>query len=261
MTYNPDAPHVDHTPVDDDPFASAGAATLRPREYYGQLSIDAWFCKLVRGKGKVPWDKLADSIDDRVTALTVELQPLAASGLAFTLKREMIAESVEWVKICWPSLRACGVQSVKAANGIWVKLVQEPTGRKYRRGSDGQEMEATTFKILEVYPDGAACEAAFGSGRGGPADTVEEALAGVDFDGAGRPGGARPQPQPQPQQATMPVDKGRQRETARQFLLAIARQKQGDLEAIKAAVAGMTVITQAFDLESDEFLAVVAEAV
>lgn len=250
MTYNPDGPNTHTTPVDDDPFVSAGSATLRPREYYGLLSVDAWYCKLVKGQGKVPWDKNVDSIDSRVTALTVELQPLAGSNLNFALKREMIAESVEWVKIMWPSLRACGVQSVKGANGLWVKLVQEPTGRKYRSSRTGMEQEATTFKVLAVYPNQAACEAAFSSSRG---ESIDDELADIDLDGTGK---RVVQPQ-----ATTPADDSRKRETARQFLLAIARQKKGDLEAVKAAVATMPMITQAFDPDSDEFLAVVAEAV
>lgn len=257
MTYNPDGTNTHNTPVEDDPYASAGAATVRPREYFGQLTIDAWYCKLVKGQGKVPWDKNTDSIDSRMTALTVELQPVAGSNLTFALKRELIAESADWAKIMWPSLRTCGVQSVKEANGLWVKLVQEPTGRKYRSSRTGMEQDATTFKILAVYPSQAACEAAFAAIRGGASPDVDDEIRGVNFDGVTGIAEA----QPKTQQAAMPLDDARKRETARQFLLAIARQKRGDLEAVKAAVATMPMITQAFDPESAEFLAVVAEAV
>ena len=254
MTYNPDSAAPHGAPiVDDDPYASAGTATLRPRDYYGQLSVDAWYCKLVKGQGKVPWDKAADSIDNRVTALTIELQPLADSGVTFALKRELIAESADWVKTTWPSLRACGVQSVKLADGIWVKLVQQETGRSFR-GKDGEQRQATTFKILTVYPDQAACEAAYKAAHGDPAaDEIQD----IDL-GDGR----RPQAQAQPQatQATMTADDARKRETARQFLLAIARQKHGNLDEVKVAVAAMPMITQAFDPNSNEFMAVVAEA-
>jgi len=257
MTYNPDGPNT-HMPADDDPYASAGSASLRPREYFGQLTIDAWYCKLVKSQGKVPWDKTIDSIDSRMTALTVELQPVAGSNLTFALKRELIAESAEWVKIMWPSLRTCGVQSVKAANGIWCKLIQEPTGRKYRSSRTGMEQDATTFKVLTVYPDQVACEAAFAATH--PNRTtpdVDDEIRGANFDGVT----GIAQGQPKAQQAAMPLDDTRKRETARQFLLAIARQKKGDLEAVRAAVATMPMITQAFDPESSEFLAVVAEAV
>lgn len=257
MTFNPDGPNT-HTnnPIDDDPFASAGAATLRPRDYYGQLSVDAWYCKLVKGQGKVPWDKNADSIDSRVTALTLELQPVADSGLSFTLRREMIAESVEWVKICWPSMRECGVQSVKSANGIWCRLVQEPTGRKYRSSRTGMEQEATTFKVLEVYPDQQSCEAAYKAAHG---ESAVEEIEGVDFDGNGHK--AQPKPTTPPFMADpAPADDARKRETARQFLLAIAKQKQGDLEAVKAVVAAMPMITEYFAADSPEFMSVVAEA-
>lgn len=250
MTFNPDGPNAH---VADDPFASATNATLRPREYWGQLSVDAWFCKLVKGQGKVPWDKTSDPVDNRATALTVELQPLAESNLNFALKREMIAESPEWVKIVWPSLRACGVQAAKQANGLWVKLIQEPTGRTYRSNKDGTEHEATTFKILEVYPNEAACVAAYRAVNGEPETNVVEEITGIDFGGNGH--------QAQAQQATMPgTEDTRKRDTAKAFLLAIAKQKQGDLDAIKGAVAAMPLIIEFYDLDSPEFMAVVAEA-
>ena len=222
-----------NTAVMDDPFDAATNAKLRPREYYGQLAVDAYFAKLVKGTGKVPWDPQADSVDNRVTAVNISLIPLPACGLSFKLERSMIAESVEWAKIVWPSLRTNGVQSAKLADGIWVKLVQEPTGRKYRT-STGEEREASTFKILVVYPDEAACEAAYQATQGGD-------------DG---PGAAT---------STQPVADPRARETAKQFIIALAKQHHGNMDAVKRAVAMIPMITAAFDPESTEFAEIVLE--
>ena len=225
-----------NTAVMDDPFDAATNAKLRPREYYGQLAVDAYFAKLVKGTGKVPWDPQADSVDNRVTAVNISLIPLPACGLSFKLERSMIAESVEWAKIVWPSLRANGVQSAKLADGIWVKLVQEPTGRKYRT-STGEEREASTFKILAVYPDQAACEAAYQATQGGD-------------DGAA-PATAAAQPAP----AADP----RAKETAKQFIIALAKQHHGNMDAVKRAVAMIPMITAAYDPESSEFAEIVVE--
>ena len=229
-----------NTAVMDDPFDAATNAKLRPREYYGQLAVDAYFAKLVKGTGKVPWDPQADSVDNRVTAVNISLIPLPACGLSFKLERSMIAESVEWAKIVWPSLRAQGVQSAKLADGIWVKLVQEPTGRKYRvkdlDGKPGEEREASTFKILVVYPDEAACEAAY------------QATQGSD-DG------------PAAAASTQPAADPRAKETAKQFIIALAKQHHGNMDAVKRAVAMIPMITAAYDPESTEFAEIVMENV
>lgn len=221
----------------DDPFDSASNPTLRPREYYGQLAVDAYFAKLIKGQGKVPWDPQADSVDIRVTAVNISLIPLAASHLTFKLDRSMIAESVEWAKVTWPSLRAQGVESAKSADGIWVKLVQEPTGRKYTAKS-GEEREATALKITAVYPDRAACEAAYYATQGAEDASAAEAAA-----------------------AAVPTADPRSRETAKQFIIALSRQHHGDLAVIKRAVSTIPMITAAYDPESVEFAEIVMENV
>ena len=224
-----------NTAVMDDPFDSATNPTLRPREYYGQLAVDAYFAKLIKGTGKVPWDPQADSVDNRVTAVNISLIPVAAAHLSFKLERNMIAESVEWAKIVWPSLRAQGVQSAKSADGIWVKLVQESTGRKYRTKS-GEEREASTFKILAVYPDQAACEAAYYATQGAEDVAAAEAVA-----------------------AAQPAVDTRAKETAKQFIIALAKQHHGNMDAVKRTVAMIPMITAAYDLESTEFAEIVME--
>lgn len=239
------------TPVMDDPLDAATNATLRPREYYGQLSVDAYFAKLVKGTGKVPFDSQKDPIEQRVTAVTLALTPLPECDLSFNLAREMIAESVEWVRVVWPSLRAAGVQSAKSADGIWVRLIQEPTGRKYR-GRDGAEREASTFKVLGAFADESACRAAYLAASGKVETSKQDAFAD-EFGEALSTGGSshKTQPVAQPQ--------AKQKETAAAFVAALAKQHHGDMAAIKAAVASIPLITNAFDPESEEFAQIVAE--
>ena len=39
-----------------DPFEAADNPQIKPAEYFGKLEVDAWFCALVKGQGKVPFD-------------------------------------------------------------------------------------------------------------------------------------------------------------------------------------------------------------
>ena len=239
-----------NTAVMDDPFAAADNAQLRPREYYGQLSVDAYFCKLVKGKGKVPWDSQVDPIDGRCTAITMILTPLVETGLNMQLRREMIAESVEWVRIVLPSIKAQGIPSAKQADGRWVRLVQEPTGRKYTPKSGGEEREATTFKLLDAYATEEACKAAYFAATGQQDTSEQDAFGDAIGDAmAGAP-------------AAAPAgNNSKQRETAMAFVAALAKQHRGNLDTIKATVNTIPLITAVYDPESAEFAQLVAESV
>jgi len=221
-----------------DPLDAASSATLAPRSYYGQIEIDAWFCVLERGKGKVIYDPQQHSADQRRTAIKISLLPLPEQNVQFPLEREMIAESREWAGIVLPSLKALGINNVREANGKWAKMQQVPSGRKYRNAK-GEEKEATTFKFLALYPDEAACQAAYMADRG-------------------------QEPERQPAATPCPNgsngDKARKLEVAKPFIAAFAKQCGYDLECTKAACRTQRIITDAIDVESPEFAALVAAA-
>lgn len=237
MVYNPDNPN-EH----DDPLAAASNATLRPREYYGEVDIDAWFCALIKGQGKVPYDPVAHKDLNRCTAVDLTVTPIAEMNLQFALQRSMIAESREWAGIVWPSAKELGITSVRDLKGKWVKVIQAPTGRKYR-GNDGTEREATTVKFLAVYGSVDECLAAYYAETGAEPD-----IADVDDE---------------PIPGFEPADAGNGQngmETARPFIHAYAKVNGYDVEKTREACRAQTVITNAIDVDSDEFVEIVGEA-
>ena len=228
-------------PATDDPMDAASNATLAPRSYYGQIQIDAYFCVLVKGTGKVPFDPQQHAPDKRCTALDISILPLAEQHVTYTVQRNTIAESREWAGIIWPSLKALGLTSVRQANGAWAKMQQVPSGRKYT-GRDGQEKESTTFKFLALYPDEAACRAAY------------LAEGGKD-NSAAAPVTDEPLPMDPPASNTHDL------EVATQFIRAFAKQNGYKLDETRAACASQTIITKALDINSQTFADIVAQAV
>ena len=221
----------------DDPFDSATNATLAPRAYYGQIQVHAWFCALIKGTGKVPFDAGQHKPEDRRTAVDIEIIPLPEQNVSFAVRRETIAESREWAGIILPSLKALGLGNARDADNQWGKLVQVPSGRKYR-SSGGEEKEATTFKFLALYASEDECRRAY-------------------FAEVKRQPDAGPQAAPQ----TAPNGNGsKAHETAVQFIGAFAKMNRYDVEATRKACATQTAITGAVDINSPEFVEIVATA-
>ena len=165
------------TQVSADPFESAATATLRPRTFYGQCTITAWHCVLQKGVGKAPFDPAVHGIDARRTAVEIGIVPLSESGLSFSMERQMLAESPEWVKIVWPSLQALGVKNPRDVNGKWVATLPVETGRNFT-GRDGVEKVATTIKFLKVFANEAECRTAYFAERGTQAPVTAGSDAG-----------------------------------------------------------------------------------
>lgn len=227
-----------------DPWAAAAEAKAPPSFTYGQIAIDTWPCVLVKGAGKVPFNELEHSEDARRTVLEISVMPLAASHSRFTPERSVIAESPEWYRTIWPSLKVLGLNNPKDAVDKWCKMEQVSTGRKYRNAA-GEEREATTFKFLALYDSEAACEAAYYAESGNHAD-------GADIpDIENEPLPLDPTP------AATAVDPGQA--TARAFVEALAKQHHGDLAAIGVAVAGIPSISKYYPPNSDALNAAVSE--
>ena len=224
-----------------DPFAAADAAQPMSRAYYGQIQLDIWFCALVKGTGKVPYDPTVHK--QRATAVNISLLPLPEQNVAFDIRRELIAESHEWAGIVWPSLKALSIASTRDAHNKWVKMVQVPSGRKYRNSS-GEEKESTTFKFLALYPDEAACRAAYLADTGRSGATAAPA-----------------QPAQAPLASAEPANEADHAlKVAIPFINAFAKQTGYDLDATKAKCKTQAVITKAIDVESLRFAELVAEA-
>ena len=229
----------------DDPYEAADNAVIRPRDYYGQLHIETWFCVLVKGVGKVLFDATQHNADQRCTAVDMSMIPLPEMAFTFKLERTMIAESREWAGVVLPSIKAAGVTSVREASGKFAKMQQVPSGRKYRAkdqsgNATGDEREATTFKVLAIYPDEAACRAAYYAETGKAADA----------DGS----------EPIPGFENAPAKPAANSGAAKQFIAVFAKQKGYDLEATRTLCRQQPIITNAVDVDSEEFTAIVTAA-
>ena len=229
-----------------DPWNDAAEAQPLASAFYGQIQIDTWPCVLVKGQGKVPFDSTQHSEDQRCTALEINVSPLAGSRANFTLARSIIAQSPEWYKFIWPSLKALGLKNPKDAVGKYCKLERVPNGKKYRSKRDSEERDEMVMKFLALYATEAECSAAYASDTGqklGPSSLSDEPTLGFEDARAN----AAPADDPQ-------------RKMAISFLKAIAKQHDGEMDAIRRAVGSVSLITMHFVPDSDEYLAVVAEA-
>lgn len=145
-----------------DPLEAADNATLAPREYFGQVLIDTWFCALVKGVGKVPFDPQQHA--KKFTAIKIDVIPLVEMNVNNPISREMIAESKEWVNFTLASLRALNVKTAEIKNK-YARITFIPTGETYENQS-GEKKEKTALKFVMVYPDEAACRDAYEAENG-----------------------------------------------------------------------------------------------
>ncbi len=251
MTFNPDNPNEHAAQMNSDPYAVAQETAERPPEFYGELSIECWFCALVKGQGKVPYD--ANVHDRRNTAIDIAVVPLSEHNMTKPIERSTLDWARDWTRITWPSLKALGVTSLRdIKSGKWCKFTWAPTGEKYRTrdedGNEGEERERTGFKFLALYNSEAECRAAYyaDTGKQQPDDL-----------------GTTPIATTTPQTAQEPANgngNAKTRETAIQFIRAFAKMKKYDIEATRQACANQTAITSVVDINGPEFVEIVAEA-
>lgn len=79
-----------------DPWVTAMDPPKPVSEWYGQMKVNAWFCALVKGQGKIPWDP--NSVDPntgnparRFTAIDLALAPISDHGFE-DITRTVMAE-------------------------------------------------------------------------------------------------------------------------------------------------------------------------
>ena len=209
-----------------DPMETASNATLAPRTFYGVVDVDAYFCVLVKGTGKVLWDSDQHGVDERRTSIKLTVTPIAESGRPEPMEREMIAESREWVRITWASLKALGVTSVRNVKGKFAKVQFAPTGRKWTT-REGEEREATTFKFLALYDTEDECRTAWAADNGGNSATPT----------TGTP---------------VPVTGSAERATAYEFLRVLVNTHKDDKAALATTIASIPQISKWFTVDSPE---------
>jgi hypothetical protein len=217
----------------DNPFASAANPQTFSSDLWGQVAINAWFCTLEKGYGRVPFDPALYPISQRRTAVDITIDPLPELGITNpnVCERRMLAESKEWRTITLQSLHDLGIQDVRSVSGKWVRIVPEPTGRTYEK--NGETKNETAFRFIAVYETEAECHAAYaGGGAGQPAapTTSTPAATGTDLE----------------------------RETAKPFLKvivssAIAGKKPEEYQAaVNLAISGFPMVSKFFTFDSPE---------
>ena len=232
-----------------DPFAMAEdpQEIKYSNEYFGQVGLDVWFCVLEKGVGKVPFSEQEHSIDKRLTAITMGIIPVPASGLAFSVDRDYIAEFREWNAITLPSIKKLGV-SIRELDGKFAHVKLTETGETYTN-SQGETKEKTAFEFLAIYDTLEACEAAYTAKRGSGAQPIASQAA------------------PRATVAATVGNGNKDRDAALKFLeVAVKSTCKGmtDLEqareAVAAQIAKMPLINKHFTVDSPETMNFMAEA-
>lgn len=146
-------------------MAAAMGATEEPKErtYFGEIvTADAWFVILQKGVGKRIFDPTRDPVEQRRTAIKIEIDPLKGD---FMVTQECVHFATEWLNCTLPSLKKLGVE-LSGLKGKYCQAKRVPTGETYTN-KQGEVKDKTGLVILEIYPDGQACvqaaEAFFGS--------------------------------------------------------------------------------------------------
>lgn len=224
-----------------DPFDAATQAGNRPDAFYGRMDVSASFVKLTKGVGKEAWTD-SDGADTRRTEVHMVLNPIDAANLSFLVERRPIAESNEWAKIIWPSLRNLGLKNVRDLHGRYVRVDMVKTGRTYtsKRGDTAEEV---TFNFTHIFDSEAAATAAYYAERGGAPAPDDDPAGAIDMGPVSKP--------------AAPATNGNgnaERATAEQFLGVLVKQAGGDVAVLSGLIANMPLVNKYFTVTSPEVL-------
>jgi len=157
-----------------DPYEEAINAKPPTFELYGQIRVDAHYLFFPGNKQKpVVFDPAVHPQDKRSLEVELRLIPIAEQNINWDEYQKMLAFTADWTKIVLPSIKAIGIDDLRALNNKWVRVAKVPGTRK-RLDKDTHEETGefwTTYKFLELYPSEDACKAAFGGHT--PADTED----------------------------------------------------------------------------------------
>ena len=218
-----------------DPLATADEVAERGSFVYGQAQVQGAYVTLRKGVGKNAWVEGQDSIEDRRTEVSIVISPLAESGYTGLITRSMIAESAEYSRVVWPSLRdACGLKTIRDIDNKFVKAEFVKSGRKWTDKKTNEEREGTTLKFHAIFATEAECVAAF-TGDGYTARTATASDNGPAGDIDMTPNANNPE-----------------REAAKQFLGALVKQANGNKDALGTMLSTMPMITKYFSVDSPE---------
>lgn len=205
-----------------DPFDAAENPEINLPEYYGQAQLDMYFCILQKGVGKVPFDETKHNPTDRRTAIKLGIIPLAEQNITRDVYKDYIAESNAWSRITLPSIRAVGLK-VRELHNAWVRMSYVKDGATYTN-RNGETADSLALKVLAVYPDKAACLAAYQN------QTVTS--------------GQEP--------ANGHTSNARDKETALEFIKTMIKTMHGDEVLLAETIANTPMLAKYFTIQSPE---------
>ena len=155
---------MENNQATNDPYEEAINAKPPTFELYGQIRVDAHYLFFPGNKQKpVVFDPAIHPQDKRSLEVELQLIPIAEQNINWDEYQKMLAFTADWTKIVLPSIKAMGIDDLRALNNKWVRVAKVPGNRK-RLDKDTHEETGefwTTYKFMELYPDEAACKAAF----------------------------------------------------------------------------------------------------
>lgn len=216
-----------NTQDNNDPFDSANNAQVPSRHFFGLNMFDMYYCALIKGQGKVPFDPQMHQPGQKRTAINISISPLTGSKATFPIERQLIAEFGDWPTVIMPSIRALGL-TAREMNGKFVKVELVPTGTYVK---NGETKQLTTPRYLEVYADEATCQAA------------SDALFNNHTE----------QPDEEAFPTKAPNGNG-EREIALKFLPALVNQAGKDPQKVAELLAANNLVGRYFNLNSPEVI-------
>jgi hypothetical protein len=216
-----------------DPLADAVEAAERGNFYYGQVQVSGSYVVLMKGAGKQTFIEGTHELKDRRTEVTFTLNPIEQSGLTQLITRSMIAESPEFSRQVWPSLRdGCGITALRDLDNKFVKVELVKNGRTWNDKKSGELREGTTFKFHAVFVDQAACLMAYEADGNTPrTSTPADAAMAVDMT---------------------PSADNSEKEAMWAFMQTLIKQANGDKNTLASMLVGMPMITKYYTVDSPE---------
>jgi hypothetical protein len=215
--------------MSNDPLDSAETPQFGEYHYWGKCTVDAYFCVLTKGIGKEPFDAQKHPVDQRRTAITIGIDPIAEMNSKYDVSRDYIAESKEWAGTVLPSIKAIGT-SLRELNGKFVHAKLKPTS-KYEDKKTGEMKDHTTIEFLAIFADEKACVVDYSLSQG---TAPVAAPAQVTPDGT-------------------PVNV-MEKETALKFLKVLVKKAEGDPAKLTPLMAQYPPVAKFFTIDSPEVM-------
>ncbi|HAL16864.1 MAG TPA: hypothetical protein DCP32_08960 [Anaerolineaceae bacterium] len=230
---------IDQTQATDDAWEVADNAKPRDFEYFGQVKADVWFGYFPGNKAKpIPFDPQQHPADKRAVMIDIQIIPVPEQNVTFDIRQNYTDFSLDWTKITLPSIKALGVDGLRALNGHYVRVAQVD-GKREKKDENGHKTGEfyKTFKFLELYPDAAACSAAYAGAAPSHTEQTPDEPAG-----------------------------DKEKETALKFAKVVVENTargETDLNAVRTkvatALAGMPMINKHFTVDSPEIMNLIME--